>query len=77
MKRKVVFHNTDKVGMIVYNSGLGSSEGMIEGVDVVESLDLVSSEKILNAPVLETTLTKAAFKVRPKCRLREVLPVFF
>ena len=67
MKRKVVFHNTDKVGMVVYNcSGIASEKGMIEGVEVIDPLDLVSAEKILNAPGLQTALTKSALKVKPK-----------
>ena len=72
MKRKVVFRNADKVGMVVYNNTVDQTQNMVVGVDVVDPLDFVSSEKILNAPLLQTNLNKAADNIQPKCRLREV-----
>ena len=72
MKRKVVFRNADKVGMVVYNNTVNQTQNMAVGVDVVDPLDFVSSQKILNAPLLQNNLNTAADNIQPKCRLREV-----
>lgn len=58
MRRKVVFHSSDKTGMVVFNCDSMKNRFETKGVYVLDELDSVSAEKILKAQNMEEDLSK-------------------
>ena len=72
MKRKVVFHSGDKVGLILYNSGMKRNMLDFEGIFVLDELDNVSADKIKQGQKLEKSLENLLANPSSSSKLVEV-----
>jgi hypothetical protein len=76
MRRKVVFHSSDRTGMVLYNCGLTKNEFDTKGVYVLDELDNVSADKIKKAQSMETDLNNLKANSTHEKNLLEVSGCF-
>lgn len=73
MKRKVVFYSSDKVGLILYNSGNKNNFMNFEGIYIFDDLESVNAQRIKQSQNLNQKLDQISINSSGESKLREVI----
>ena len=73
MKRKVIFHSSDKIGLILYNNGVSNNFMNFKGIYIFNDLESVNAQRIKDTQNLHLQLDQLSMNSSGQSKLREVI----